>query len=477
MQGCVSLVALMALPFTAMAASPKDVEFKEQSSQCGALFARHERLNAIPHHLLRAVAMTESGRASPDDGRIHPWPWAVNANGKGFYFDSKREAMAAVTSWMKKGVKSVDVGCMQVSMLYHGAAFDSMEKAFDPEANVAYAARFLRSHFDRTGSWRRAVAAYHSQTPELGKQYAYRVVRHWYGLVAGRRMRPESLPEVSAVNAAPHAAHDDWASRSHGAAASFVAKAVTHPVTLPAEQPMKPVQVSAAQAESRMFQDSGQDLVKAVLAEKRGTSATMQMVGGRLVNMDSKQPMQQATPQAMPQPQMQAQEVAQQMPPQLEEPQPPAVARAPHMDGVWQIKKPQAQAVPLRVMQPHHPYAHAVPMQPTYPVAPEAREMHLGYVAAPPPAAPVMQGGQGYYAMPAQPQPAMPPMTSSEVEVQQAYEQAAPAIAQAQIMPAVAQLSQAEAQLPQAEATPAPAMPRRNGSLSMNPDVKMVFRY
>lgn len=440
MLSCVSPAA-----FAAPSAAP---DFSAQSAQCGALFSRYERLNAIPHHLLRAVAMTESGRSSPDDGRVHPWPWAVNANGKGYYFDSKEQAVAAVRSWMKQGVRSVDVGCMQVSLLYHGNAFDSIDRAFDPEANVAYAAQFLRSHYDRTQSWRKAVAAYHSQTPELGQDYAYKVVRHWYGLVANRNDDRAMLAAVS-----PREARDDWAYRN-GAAAIQVANAAPRPVVLPNE---KPIEINAASAESRVFQDSGQDLVKAVLAEKRGTSATMQMVNGRLVNIDNKQPVQAPGQPVMTQAQQVAMAQSPAMPVQPNE-QPPAVADAPHMDGVWQIKKPiPAGAVPLQVMQPQQPYAYAVPMQPTYPVAPRPEDIYLGRRAVPQ----------------VLPQPPAVPQQVSMQAPQQAYAMPAPsAPAQAQMMPAVAQVPQ------DAPAVAMPVQPvKRQGSLALSPDTRMVFRY
>ena len=39
--------------------------------------------------------------------------------------------------------KSVDVGCMQISLTYHPDAFSSMDQAFDPASNADYGARFL----------------------------------------------------------------------------------------------------------------------------------------------------------------------------------------------------------------------------------------------------------------------------------------------------------------------------------------------
>ena len=39
----------------------------------------------------------------------------------------------------------MDVGCMQVNLYHHAHAFSSLDNAFDPQSNVDYAARFLRS--------------------------------------------------------------------------------------------------------------------------------------------------------------------------------------------------------------------------------------------------------------------------------------------------------------------------------------------
>jgi soluble lytic murein transglycosylase-like protein len=63
-----------------------------------------------------------------------------------------------------QGVRSIDIGCMQVNLLHHPQAFASLEAGFDPATNVAYAVRFLRlprAYRD----WNQAVAMYHSATP------------------------------------------------------------------------------------------------------------------------------------------------------------------------------------------------------------------------------------------------------------------------------------------------------------------------
>jgi len=152
-----------------------------------------ERTLGLPPGLLLAIGRVESGRRDPATGRVAAWPWTLNAGGAGQMFGSAAEAQAVVRSRQAGGVASVDVGCFQVSLLHHPAAFASLEEAFDPKANAAYAGRFLSSLRARMGSWDAAVAAYHSATPERGGPYRDRVMASWTGAGA---LPPAEPPAV-----------------------------------------------------------------------------------------------------------------------------------------------------------------------------------------------------------------------------------------------------------------------------------------
>lgn len=132
---------------------------------------------ALPAGLLAAVARTESGRRHPVTGRLAPWPFALNAAGMGMHAASRSEAIATVGALQARGVRSIDVGCLQVNLLHHPGAFPSLEEAFDPLANARYAARFLRDlHTRAGGDWGRAVGWYHSATAWRGETYRRRVM-------------------------------------------------------------------------------------------------------------------------------------------------------------------------------------------------------------------------------------------------------------------------------------------------------------
>jgi hypothetical protein len=149
------------------------------AKQCTRFFSQYEQKHDIPKHLLAAIATTESGRYHKGLDMPVPWPWTINAEGKGQYFQTKHDAIRAVKRLQASGVKSIDVGCMQVNLHYHADAFSTLVAAFDPKYNVAYAASFLRTHYDETTNWKKATAYYHSRIPSKGSKYVGRVMKKW----------------------------------------------------------------------------------------------------------------------------------------------------------------------------------------------------------------------------------------------------------------------------------------------------------
>ena len=144
-------------------------------AQCRDAIRHDEAAFGIPASLMGAIGLVESGRRMPD-GEVAAWPWSINAQGVGHVYESKAEAVAAVRSLQAAGVQSIDVGCMQVNLMYHPDAFATLDEAFDPVRNAAYAAKFLTELRAQTGNWEQATADYHSATPELGLPYARKVV-------------------------------------------------------------------------------------------------------------------------------------------------------------------------------------------------------------------------------------------------------------------------------------------------------------
>lgn len=144
---------------------------------CRAAIASAELSHHIPDAFLSAIAKVESGR--PIDGMVVPWPWTINAEGRGSYFATKEDAIAAVRALQARGVRSIDVGCLQVNLLQHPDAFRALDQAFDPTANAQYAGGLLVSLFGQMGSWPLAAAAYHSQTPTVGAAYQKQVLAAW----------------------------------------------------------------------------------------------------------------------------------------------------------------------------------------------------------------------------------------------------------------------------------------------------------
>ncbi len=130
----------------------------------------------VSFDLLQTIAIVESGKWSNLQNRYVAWPWTVNINGKGYYFETREEAVKAVKEGLAKHAKSIDVGCMQLNWKYHGKEFGSIEEAFEPEKNVAYSAKYLRSLYKASGrDWKKAAKKYHSSNPKEAEVYTKRL--------------------------------------------------------------------------------------------------------------------------------------------------------------------------------------------------------------------------------------------------------------------------------------------------------------
>ena len=160
------------------------------SHPCDVAISIAEQRLGIPPRLLAAIGVTETGRRDLVDGSLHPWPWAANAEGRSLFYNTQAEAVAGVRALQDEGVRSIDIGCMQINLVHHPNAFASLEMGFDPLINALYAARFLRELFARTGDWSQAAGFYHSATAELGAPYRSMVMARWLG----QRAAPTAAP-------------------------------------------------------------------------------------------------------------------------------------------------------------------------------------------------------------------------------------------------------------------------------------------
>ncbi|MGE5537608.1 MAG: transglycosylase SLT domain-containing protein [Gemmatimonas sp.] len=174
-----ALLAVVAVG-TPAAAAPQPAKTRAAAAQsCDEAIAWAERLTRMPERLLASVALAESGRWDPVNRAKIAWPWTVTSGGQGRFFSTKQEAIAWVRTLRARGVRNIDVGCMQVNLMHHPEAFVDLDEAFDPATNVAYAAAFLMSLFQEKRSWPVAVGLYHSATPAFHFAYRNKVQTIW----------------------------------------------------------------------------------------------------------------------------------------------------------------------------------------------------------------------------------------------------------------------------------------------------------
>lgn len=193
----IALFWLASLVGIAVAAEEPTPPIPDFAAICDHAAVQAARATGVPISVLKAISLTETGRKT--NGRFRPWPWTVNMEGKGFWFDSHDEALAFANQEFARGARSFDVGCFQINYKWHHQAFSSIDHMFEPLANALYAAEFLRSLYQQKGSWGAAAGAYHSLNPVHAKPYQAR-----FETIRARLTAEDGLPlpEVSSAELA-----------------------------------------------------------------------------------------------------------------------------------------------------------------------------------------------------------------------------------------------------------------------------------
>lgn len=154
----VAVIGLIFLPALIYANSNVPAAYKKIAHEFG-----------VPPELLYSIALTESFWPKVQ----RPWPWTINCNGKGRYFDTRAEAFNYVSAKLADGIRNCDIGLMQVSWRWNSHVFESLYKAFDPYTNIRAGAGILADLYQKHGSFEIAVGAYHSPN-NIDRAAAYR---------------------------------------------------------------------------------------------------------------------------------------------------------------------------------------------------------------------------------------------------------------------------------------------------------------
>lgn len=149
----------------------------------------------IPDNLLLAIGFQEAGRKV--DGLLTIWPWTANVNGRGAFFNSSDALENWVAETQAQGLRSIDVGCMQVNQKWHAHQFSSLVEAIEPKTNVDYAARFLTALYRETGNWWEAAGRYHSSTPALKEIYLRKLEKNQKIANSGVALQTELIAAAS----------------------------------------------------------------------------------------------------------------------------------------------------------------------------------------------------------------------------------------------------------------------------------------
>ncbi len=149
------------------------------SELCRSAARAAARTHGVPPAVMLAITEVETGTSR--GGQRGPWPWTLNIEGEGRWFDTRAEALAAARRAVAAGRVSTDLGCFQVNHRWHGSEFASLDEMLDPRVSGDYAARFLADLAAEAGDWMIAAGWYHSRTPKHAARYRALIARRLEG--------------------------------------------------------------------------------------------------------------------------------------------------------------------------------------------------------------------------------------------------------------------------------------------------------
>lgn len=137
---------------------------------------------------LYGIAAQESGMYW-DDGTFRPWPWTLNVNEEkngiksgARRYTNRQSAEQALTYFISKGIRNIDVGIMQVNLYWHSDKVPNDLELLDPKTNISVAANYLKNLKQKNGVGA-TVAKYHAPlNPERGYEYMKRV-KHYESII------------------------------------------------------------------------------------------------------------------------------------------------------------------------------------------------------------------------------------------------------------------------------------------------------
>ena len=150
--------------------------YSNNVSNCFSYTDKYGKEFNLPYKLLTSISLVESGLKKND--KFVSWPWTLNVSGKSKFFETKEQALDYLIKNIKKN-KNIDVGCMQISTKYHINEFKNLNNILDPNHNVKYAAKFLKSLYKKHKRWNEAISRYHSSEPQKKEKYLKKVKNYW----------------------------------------------------------------------------------------------------------------------------------------------------------------------------------------------------------------------------------------------------------------------------------------------------------
>ncbi len=149
----------------------------------GTLFEQAANRYSIDTKLLYAVALAESALRRGNQ-QVSPWFWTLRGLHAPFYAKTQQEAESTQAAFQQQFGQNIDIGVMQISLRWHGKAFNPPAVLLNPHTNIMLEANILHQALQSAPhDLELGVGRYHHwSNPVRARAYGQRVLTFYRNL-------------------------------------------------------------------------------------------------------------------------------------------------------------------------------------------------------------------------------------------------------------------------------------------------------
>lgn len=144
-------------------------------ANCDAIVEQAAQKFDVPAGLMSAMSRVLLEQSDTRQ-MVQTTPWAIKQGAHVLTFETAADMEAELENLILNGDEDLNLGCMQLNLIWHGDHFHSLQDMMHPTKSADYAAKVLSELYKEHGSWQKTIRAFHGPATDT-QEYVNSVLR------------------------------------------------------------------------------------------------------------------------------------------------------------------------------------------------------------------------------------------------------------------------------------------------------------